>query len=150
MSDLKTVISSFDCGGEEVSFFTLEGNIDVRMAPKLKGRFLDLCDEGKYNIILDLKKVEFHDSSGLGVMIGGLKRVKKHKGMVGILDAQENSLSIFRITGLINIFPFYKTVSGVAGEYVSSEKAFINQLADNQKRSLVLECVRKYANANKD
>lgn len=106
---------------------------------------MDLCDEGKYNIILDLKNVEFIDASGLGVMVGGFKRVKNYKGMLGILDAQENILKIFRITGLINVFPFYETVNGVAREYVSSVKA-INQLADNQKRSLVLECVRKYAN----
>jgi len=143
--DLKIDTSSFDFAGEEVSFLTLDGCVENYMAPKLKSRFMDLCDEGKYNIILDLKNVEFIDASGLGVMVGGFKRVKNYKGMLGILDAQENILKIFRITGLINVFPFYETVNGVAREYVSSVKA-INQLADNQKRSLVLECVRKYAN----
>lgn len=103
--DLK--IESKEADGMGV--ISLEGEVDVYTAPKLKSRLIDLVDEGKYNIIIDLQKVDFMDSSGLGVLVGGLKRVKSHEGSIALVCSQENILKIFRITGLVKVFPIYKS-----------------------------------------
>jgi len=58
---------------------------------------------------VDLQKVEFMDSSGLGVLVGGLKRVKSHQGSVTLVCTQENILKIFRITGLVKVFPIFSS-----------------------------------------
>jgi len=92
-----------------VGVIVLEGEVDVYTAPKLKSRLIDLVDEGKYNIIIDLQKVEFMDSSGLGVLVGGLKRVKSHQGSISLVCTQENILKIFRITGLVKVFPIFSS-----------------------------------------
>ncbi len=92
-----------------IGIIILEGEVDVYTAPKLKSRLIDLVDEGKYNIIIDLQKVEFMDSSGLGVLVGGLKRVKSHQGSISLVCTQENILKIFRITGLVKVFPIYSS-----------------------------------------
>lgn len=94
---------------EGIGIITLEGEVDVYTAPKLKSRLIDLVDEGKYSIIVDLQRVEFMDSSGLGVLVGGLKRVKSHQGSIVLVCTQENILKIFRITGLVKVFPIYST-----------------------------------------
>ncbi|MHB8842472.1 MAG: anti-sigma B factor antagonist [Candidatus Aquicultor secundus] len=92
-----------------IGIIILEGEVDVYTAPKLKSRLIDLVDEGKYNIIIDLQKVEFMDSSGLGVLVGGLKRVKSHQGSISLVCTQENILKIFRITGLVKVFPIFSS-----------------------------------------
>lgn len=92
-----------------IGIISLEGEVDVYTAPKLKSRLIDLVDEGKYNIVVDLQKVEFMDSSGLGVLVGGLKRVKSHNGSVTLVCTQENILKIFRITGLVKVFPIFSS-----------------------------------------
>jgi anti-sigma B factor antagonist len=92
-----------------IGIISLDGEVDVYTAPKLKSRLVDLVDEGKYNIIINLQKVEFMDSSGLGVLVGGLKRVKSHQGSIILVCTQENILKIFKITGLVKVFPIFPT-----------------------------------------
>ena len=90
-----------------VPIIELEGEVDVYTAPRLKSRLIDLVDQGKYQIIVDLELVDFMDSSGLGVLVGGLKRVRAHDGAVHIICTKEKILKIFRITGLTKVFPIY-------------------------------------------
>lgn len=86
----------------------LNGEVDVYTAPKLKSRLVDLVDQGKFKIIVDLEEVDFMDSSGLGVLVGGLKRVRSHDGSIALICTQENILKIFRITGLVKVFPIFE------------------------------------------
>lgn len=86
----------------------LNGEVDVYTAPKLKSRLVDLVDQGKFKIIVDLEEVDFMDSSGLGVLVGGLKRVRSHDGSIALVCTQENILKIFRITGLVKVFPIFE------------------------------------------
>src|SRR6266496_3634003 len=57
-----------------------------------------------------LEKVEFLDSTGLGVLVGGLKRVRAHDGSLDLVCTQERILKIFRITGLTKVFGIHNTV----------------------------------------
>lgn len=105
--DLKIESSTKD----GTAVLALKGEVDVYTAPKLKGSLIDLVDEGKYVIVVDLSGVDFIDSSGLGVLVGGLKRVKSHEGSISLVCSQENILKIFRITGLNKVFPIYPTLA---------------------------------------
>ncbi len=91
------------------SLIGLSGEVDVYSAPKLRETIKDLVDDEKYNIVVDLGKVAFLDSTGLGVLVGGLKRLKHHDGELGIICSQEKILRIFRITGLTKVFPIYRS-----------------------------------------
>jgi anti-anti-sigma factor len=59
------------------------GEIDVYTAPRLRDRITELVGEGRYHIVIDLEAVEFLDSTGLGVLVGGLKKVRAHDGSPG-------------------------------------------------------------------
>jgi anti-sigma B factor antagonist len=86
------------------------GEIDVYTAPKLREQLVDLVNAGKYHLVVDMEGVEFLDSTGLGVLVGGLKRVRAHDGSLRLVCTQERILKIFRITGLTKVFPIHDTV----------------------------------------
>jgi anti-sigma B factor antagonist len=56
----------------------ITGDLDAYTAPALRQRMLDLGDDGVVHVIADLRQVDFLDSTGLGVLIGGLKRFREH------------------------------------------------------------------------
>ena len=86
------------------------GEIDVYTAPRLREQLVDLVAEGSYHIVVDMERVDFLDSTGLGVLVGGLKRVRAHEGSLRLVCTQERILKIFRITGLTKVFPIHETV----------------------------------------
>ena len=86
------------------------GEIDVYTAPKLREQLAELVDSGRYDIVVDMTGVEFLDSTGLGVLVGGLKRVRSHDGSLALVCNQERILKIFRITGLTKVFPIHDTL----------------------------------------
>ena len=53
------------------------GEIDVYTAPRLREQLVDLVADGKYHLVVDMERVDFLDSTGLGVLVGGLKRVAR-------------------------------------------------------------------------
>jgi len=87
------------------------GEIDVYTAPKLREQLAELVDAGRHDIVVDMQRVEFLDSTGLGVLVGGLKRIRQHDGSMNLVCTQERILKIFRITGLTKVFPIHESVA---------------------------------------
>jgi anti-sigma B factor antagonist len=99
---------------EEASGFTViavGGEIDVYTAPRLRERLIGLVESGSYQLIVDMEGVEFLDSTGLGVLVGGLKRVRAQDGWIDLVCTQSRILRIFRITGLNKVFSIFNTVA---------------------------------------
>jgi len=86
------------------------GEIDVYTAPRLREQLVDLVADGQYHLVVDMERVDFLDSTGLGVLVGGLKRVRAHDGSLRLVCTQERILKIFRITGLTKVFGIYASV----------------------------------------
>ncbi|MFN2589358.1 MAG: STAS domain-containing protein [Actinomycetota bacterium] len=105
-------VETSQVGGASV--LTLRGEIDVYTAPRLRQAIIDLVDGGADNIIVDMGAVDFLDSTGLGVLVGGLKRVKVKEGSLSIVTSQDKILKIFDITGLNKVFPIHDSVDAAA------------------------------------
>jgi anti-sigma B factor antagonist len=91
------------------------GSVDVYTAPRLREVFIHLVDIGEYNFIVDLEGVNFLDSTGLGVFVGGLKRARAHDGQMRMVCTQERIIKIFRISSRLDrLFGFYKTIMEAA------------------------------------
>jgi anti-sigma B factor antagonist len=88
------------------------GEIDVYTAPKLRDRITELVGDGIFNIVIDMESVEFLDSTGLGVLVGGLKKVRAHDGSLELICTQDRLLKIFRITGLAKVFVIHDSADG--------------------------------------
>src|SRR6266849_1991423 len=102
-----------------IEIVDVEGEIDVYTAPRLRELLIDLVNNGHYQLVVNMEKVEFLDSTGLGVLVGGLKRVRAHDGSLDLVCTQERILKIFRITGLTKVFGIHDTVD----EAISTRKS---------------------------
>lgn len=102
-------LSTRDAAGKTV--VAVGGEIDVYTAPKLRDKISELVSGGVYDLVVDMEEVEFLDSTGLGVLVGGLKKVRAHDGSLELICTQDRLLKIFRITGLAKVFVIHDSES---------------------------------------
>ncbi|HET9518679.1 MAG TPA: STAS domain-containing protein [Actinoplanes sp.] len=99
------------------------GEVDVYTAPKLRERLVELVDGGARDVVVDLGRVDFLDSTGLGVLVGALKRLRAAGGTFALVCSTEPLLKIFRITALDQVFGIFTSVdeaTAAAGPDISS------------------------------
>ena len=89
---------------------TVAGCLDHQNAPVLRDRVIGLLSEGYRCFVLDLQGVDFLDSSGLGVLVGGLKRARQAGGSLQLVCTQHPVLKVLRVTGLIKVFSIHPSV----------------------------------------
>ena len=87
----------------------LGGEIDLYTAPEFKERMVQVIEDGKKQVIVDLSKATFIDSTTLGVLVGGVKRLRPAGGTLALVCSDQNIVKIFEITGLDRVFPIYDT-----------------------------------------
>ena len=88
----------------------LSGEVDVYTSPRLKQELIEVVGSGCVHIVVDLENLSFIDSSGLGVLVSGLRRVKEKGGTMRLVCTKDSILKIFRITGLDKVFALFTTV----------------------------------------
>ena len=93
-----------------IEVIDVQGEIDMYTAPRLRELLIDLVSKGSYQLIVNLDKVGVLDSTGLGVLVGGLKRVRAHDGSLDLVCTQQRILKLLTITGLTEVFGIYETV----------------------------------------
>jgi anti-sigma B factor antagonist len=93
-----------------IEVIDVQGEIDMYTAPRLRELLTYLVSTGSYQLVVNLDKVGFLDSTGLGVLVGGLRRVRAHDGSMDLVCTQQRILKIFRVTGLTEVFGIYETV----------------------------------------
>ena len=89
---------------------SVQGEVDVYTAPQFREQLIQLVDQGQRSILVDLEGVEFLDSTGLGVLVGGLKRVRSHDGDLALVCTQRRILKVLEITGLTKVFTIHDSV----------------------------------------
>jgi anti-sigma B factor antagonist len=98
-----------------ITVLTVEGEVDIATAPKLREKLVELAAAGATRVVVDLEKVEFLDSTGLGVLIGGMKRLRSTDGDLTLVCTQPRILKVFEITGLNRAFTIHDSVEQAAG-----------------------------------
>lgn len=86
------------------------GEIDVAAAPALRERLVDLIAEGVSKLVLDLEDVDFIDSTGLGVLVGAVRRARSAEGDVRLVCSNSRILKVFDVTGLDEVFTIESSV----------------------------------------
>ena len=105
---MELTVDSRQEGGRTV--VVVNGEIDVYTAPTLRERLNELVTAGHRDLVVDMQGVDFLDSTGLGVLVGGLKRARALEGSLQLVCGQEKILKVFRITGLTKVFPIHPTL----------------------------------------
>ncbi|KGM11908.1 STAS domain-containing protein [Cellulomonas bogoriensis] len=86
------------------------GEIDVYTAPVLREELTGLIEREHTDLVVNLTEVKFMDSTGLGVLVGALKKVRTLGGDLRLVINQEKILKVFRITALTQVFTIHTTV----------------------------------------
>ena len=82
----------------------LAGEIDIYTANKLKESLVQMLNEKSESIRINCEELDYIDSTGLGVLIGALKRLKQDNKNIIIFKPRPNILKLLNITGLNKIF----------------------------------------------
>jgi anti-sigma B factor antagonist len=86
------------------------GEIDVYTAPLLREELASLIGAEHRELLVDLTGVGFMDSTGLGVLVGALKKVRTLGGDLQLVISSEKVLKVFRITALTQVFTIHETL----------------------------------------
>ncbi len=84
-----------------------EERMDAHNSGDLKEQMLQLFDEGKCNLVIDLGKVRFIDSSGLGALVSGFKNASAREGSLKLCCLQPQVRSMFELTRLHRVFEIF-------------------------------------------
>jgi anti-sigma B factor antagonist len=88
---------------------SLTGEVDLYTAPEFKQQLLDVISEGGKDVVVDFSDTTFIDSTTLGVLVGGVKRLRAQDGRLSLVCSDRNITKIFEITGLDRVFTIYPT-----------------------------------------
>jgi anti-sigma B factor antagonist len=104
---------NFDVQTEQVGDATyviaLTGEVDLYTAPEFKQQLLDAIAKGAKSVVVDLSNTTFIDSTTLGVLVGGVKRLRGQDGALSLVCNDRNITKIFEITGLDRVFQIHET-----------------------------------------
>jgi len=102
---------NFDISTEQLNddtyVISLAGEVDLYTAPEFKQQLLQVISDGAKNVIVDFSDTTFIDSTTLGVLVGGVKRLRTNEGQLSLVCSDRNITKIFEITGLNRVFPLY-------------------------------------------
>lgn len=95
----------------------VHGELDVGGAAELRGVLLKAIEEHPGRpLVVDLEGVDFIDSAGLGVLLGGLKRAKDTGGDVLLVATGQNVVRVLELTGLTRAFAIHPSRAAALGE----------------------------------
>jgi anti-sigma B factor antagonist len=94
----------------ETAVFRLTGSLDVATSPRLKEELLNASARNQNDMIIDLTRVDFLDSTGLGALMGAHRRAAEKGGRVSLIVSDGPISRLLHITGLARVFPVYPSI----------------------------------------
>ena len=98
----------------EIPIIELSGEVDAYTCSAFRDAMIEVIEQGHPNIVVSMANVEYIDSSGLGTLVGGLKRASEHNGKIAIVCSSHQIRKVFEITGLEKVFPVFDDESQAA------------------------------------
>jgi len=95
--------------GDDAYVISLAGEVDLYTAPEFKQQLLEVIGQGGKQVIVDFSDTTFIDSTTLGVLVGGVKRLRTNEGQLALVCSDRNITKIFEITGLDRVFTIFPT-----------------------------------------
>ncbi|MDO8309086.1 MAG: anti-sigma factor antagonist [Actinomycetota bacterium] len=87
-----------------------EGELDAHAAPGLQAVLDPLSQQKGIELVIDLSRVGFIDSTGLGVLVAALKHVRESSGRLDVVVIAPRVLKVFSLTGLDVVIPLHATL----------------------------------------
>ena len=91
-----------------VELVSLPARLVMANAQEARSAIRNLVDDGRIRLVLDLRAVQFVDSSGLSVLVSTLKAVQSHNGRVVLLSPSDSVRSLIELTRLHQVFEIFE------------------------------------------
>jgi anti-sigma B factor antagonist len=102
---------------DDMQVFELTGSLDIATSPTVRAALTSASERGSHRLIVDLTRVDFLDSTGLGALIGAQRRAKEFGGEVRLVAKEGQILRLLRITGLLaKVFAVYPTLDAAVAD----------------------------------
>lgn len=101
---------------ESVVILSIDGSLDASVADQFKSVFENYAKENS-NFVLDMRKVSFIDSTGLGKIVSALRTVSEKKGDLKIAGISDEVMMVFQITRAFRIFDIYDDVNEAVNSF---------------------------------
>jgi anti-sigma B factor antagonist len=108
--------------GDDAFVISLAGEVDLYTAPEFKQQLLQVIGQGGREVIVDFSDTTFIDSTTLGVLVGGVKRLRTNEGQLSLVCSDRNITKIFEITGLDRVFTIFPTRDEAVSKVRSTEQ----------------------------
>ena len=102
---------------DDIPVVRLSGELNLYNAPQLKSHLHGMADEGKSRIVLNLEELEHIDSSGIGVLISAMTRLKKDGGQLKLAAVSGSVRMLLNLTKLHNLFEIHETEGEAARSF---------------------------------
>ena len=99
--------------GSDRYVITVSGEVDLATSPELDNAIIAAIESGTASLAIDLTDVSFMDSSGLGVIVRGLKRCREADKELDLVITNERVLKVFGITGLDQVIPIHDSIEDI-------------------------------------
>lgn len=93
--------------GDEITLIVLRGEIGTETVNQFKDRIDQIVADGKNKLIMDFQEVNYLNSMGLGVVAATLKKVKKSKGDLKLINLSPAVQELFELTRLTKVFEIF-------------------------------------------
>ncbi|GAC1517804.1 MAG: STAS domain-containing protein [Acidimicrobiales bacterium] len=111
-----TVSTSVPSDSRTWTVLPLVGDVDLASAPALRQQLADMTTESPSFLVIDMSELDFIDSTGLGVLVGTLRRLRATGGDVRLAAARTGIARVFSVTGLDRVFSLYPTVEAASAD----------------------------------
>lgn len=116
-ADLLSIGTRVDDGRTVVQ---LAGELDVYSCAQLRAELTELSAAGQHRLAVELAGLNFCDSSGLGVLVGAMKRARAGDGGLALVQVPDDLMRVLRITGLTKVLPVFSQL-GEAFVYLDTQ-----------------------------
>ena len=94
---------------EKYTVIGLEGEVDLSCSPDARNSILSVLEENK-NLLVDLAKVSYIDSSGVASLVEGYQTAKKQLLKFGLVGVSDAAMSVLKLARLDQVFPIFDSL----------------------------------------
>ncbi len=96
-----------DIGEHKV--ISVSGEVDLYNVSELKKALFSVTDGSYSSVVVDLKDVNYMDSSGIGALVAGQKKMRAHNGKFALMNIHDDVLNILKLATLDKFFTIYES-----------------------------------------
>ncbi len=107
---------------DTIAIISLEGEVDLYNAKELKDVLDKKIRNQQYEIVVNLEKVPFMDSSGIGTLVTAMYKLKKYHGNLKVCSVHGSVAKVFKLTGMESHLEVYQSEQAAVDSLIAERE----------------------------